>query len=477
MKLWKKVYLVTLTLTILCVNFGIYGLFHITYKQMLQAERKHCMTEFSLLQQSFSGNVKELEQSVYLNEERFQAFLSSYGSSYSENDFSLAGWHCRELLYPNEQKETWTKEHSDSSEQVVTIENEKGYTVLSISDCLDSSHEFYRIGLKKQLTDFDRTWNRLGPVFIGGSLLVSMGISLLLGIVVRWLLKPIDTLTEVVNDIRSGDLSRRVSLSGRDELSKLGERVNEMAAALEENVAFIQEEAAQKQQLIDNLAHEMNTPITSIQGFTQYLQIGNIKEAEQAECLEFIACETNRLKGISTTILDMAKLRNSNVEMQKFSLKKMCDRIYQLEKLVCDKQQVKFDMECEVETFIGNEVLLESLMRNLIHNSLHATSVNGSIVVTVRENAFDNGVEKNTDKCGMELMVSDTGCGIPREALAHIFEPFYRVDKSRSRALGGSGLGLAFCKTIVELHGGRITVDTKEGVGTTFIVKLPLMEE
>ena len=77
----------------------------------------------------------------------------------------------------------------------------------------------------------------------------------------------------------------------------------------------------------------------------------------------------------------------------------------------------------------------------------------------------------------MELMVSDTGCGIPREALAHIFEPFYRVDKSRSRALGGSGLGLAFCKTIVELHGGRITVDTKEGVGTTFIVKLPLMEE
>lgn len=473
MKLWKKVYLVTLTLMILCVNLGIYGLFHITYKQMLQAERKHCMTEFSMLQKSFSENVKELEQSVYLDEKRFCAFLSAYGNYYNDNDFSLTGWHCKVLLHPNNQKEKWTEEHVQSFGQVVNIDNKDGHTILSVSDCLDSSHGFYRIGLQKKLTDFDETWSRLVPVYIGGSLLLSVGLSLLLGIVVRRLLKPVDMLTDAVNDIRSGNLSRRVRLAGNDELSKLGGKINEMAAALEENVALMQEEATQKQQLIDNLAHEMNTPITSIQGFTRYLQIGNVKEEEKAECLEFIDTETNRLKGISTTILNMAKLRNNEVEMQKFSLKEMCERIYQLEKPACEEQQVNLSMECEIDLFVGNEVLLESLLRNFIHNSMHATSPKGSISVVVKEEfSVDPANENIENKCFL-LSVSDTGSGIPKEAVPHIFDLFFRVDKSRSRALGGSGLGLAFCKTIVELHHGTIKVDTEEGVGTTFTVKLP----
>lgn len=475
MKLWKKVYLVTLTLTILFVNLGIYGLFYITYKQMLSAEKKHCIAEFMLLQQSFSENVKELEKEACFNEERFREFLYSYGSYYNEYDFSLAGWYCRRLIYTQDSDKSWPDEHIDAKEQIVTITSNKGHTTLYISAILDSSHIFYQIGLQKELTDFDATWNRLTLVYIGGSLILSVGLSLVLGIVVKYLLKPIRTLICVVDDIRSGNLSGRVFLHGTDELSELGTRINEMAVALEENVTCIREEAVQKQQLIDNLAHEMNTPITSIQGFARYLQIGNIKEAEQAECLEFILHEAMRLKEISTTLLDMAKFRNGKVEMQKFSCKELCQRIFQLEKTACEEQQVNLMVDCEIDSFFGNEVLIESLLRNLIHNSLHATNAHGSIVVAVKEEFSRFGSDENeTDIRCMILSVADTGCGMPSEEVGHIFEPFYRLDKSRSRALGGSGLGLPLCKTIVELHHGSIEVETKEGYGTTVIIKLPI---
>lgn len=460
MKLWKKVYFVTLIVTLCLVNLGIYGLFHITYKQMLLSEKKLCTTEFLLLQQNLSENVAVLEENIIFTSKYFHTFLSSYNDYYKDNHISLTGWYAEKVSYGK--KNSWSKEHTSSLQQVVTISTYNNRTIISVSDCLDYSHPSYRIGLQKDLTDFDTTWNLLSSFYIVGSLILSVGISFILGIVVRRLLKPVDTLIDAVNIIGSGNLSHRVILSGKDELSVLGTQINNMAETLEENVSTLEDEATKKQQLIDNLAHEMNTPLTSIQGFTQYLQLGNIKEQEQTECLQFISQETNRLKNISSTILTMAKLQNNTIPMQEFSLKNLCDRISSIEQHLCQKKQIILTIDCQVNNFTGNEILLESLLRNLIENAFHAITEEGTILVSL----------KNTSS-SLLLSVSDTGCGIPSDKIDCIFEPFYRLDKSRNRAHGGSGLGLPFCKAIVELHNGTITVESIEKEGTIFTILLP----
>ena len=120
---------------------------------------------------------------------------------------------------------------------------------------------------------------------------------------------------------------------------------------------------------------------------------------------------------------------------------------------------------CEIEKVFGNETLIEGLMRNLINNAYNAVSEKENGQINTRIFEYNNDVI---------IKISDNGCGISTEHIGHIFEPFYRVDKARSRMNGGSGLGLPFCHKIVEIHGGSIDVKSVVGEGTTFLVNLPI---
>lgn len=465
MKLWKKVYLFTLAITVICVNAGILGLFRITYRQMLNAEKKHCEAEFALLQQSLSANVAEMEQYVSLSEEYFEKFLSSY-SSYYEEEIHLIGLYQERIIFGESDPEIASGSQMDWQKNGVQIISDKN-TAIYVMNSLDAEHDSYRIVMRKDLKDFDETWNILWPLYLIGSIMLSIGISLLLGITVRYLMKPVDALGNAVKEVSSGDLSKRVVIRGKNEIADLGMQFNYMAEALEKNMKLLEAEAEKKQQLIDNLAHEMNTPITSIQGFARFLQIGNVKEEEQQECLGFILGEAKRLRDISSTLLEMARLNHNEIPMKTFSLKELSNRIESLMEQNCSNQNVVLSMKCESGDFYGNEVLMESLLRNLILNSLHAVQENGRIMVEISNTQRDQ-------MAFLSVIVRDDGCGIPKEALPFIFDPFYRVDKSRSRAVGGSGLGLPFCRKIVQLHDGRIYVQSEVSLGTTMIVELPI---
>lgn len=466
MKLWKKVYICTLAITVVFVKIGILGLFRFTYGQMLSAEKQHCKSEFELLQQSLSANVREMEQNVPLSIDDFNKFLNSYSSFYEDN-IRLTGLHGEQVVFGDERENT--NERIDLQKNGVQIKKDR-YTSIYMVGYLDESHKSYRIVMKKELRDFDKTWSVLWPLYLAGSLLLSIGLSLVLGIVVKYLMKPIDVLTEAVGEIRSGDLSKRVMLRGHDELTDLGMQFNDMAESLEKNMQLLEEEVQKKQHLIDNLAHEMNTPITSIQGFAQFMRIGDIQENERQECLEFILTEAKRLKDISSTILEMARLNHTDIPMETFSVKKLCQKMERLMHQKCRKQNVALSLNCQAKDFWGNEALLESLLQNLFYNSLHALREKGRITI-------DIAYRKEGDIQLLSIVVGDDGCGIPEPSIPYIFEPFYRVDKSRSRSFGGSGLGLPFCRRIAQLHGGDIRVKSKENAGTEMTVLLPFKTE
>ena len=453
MKLWKRIYLLTLVIVTLCVNTGFLGIVYVTYNQMLEGEKERCQAEFIIMRQSLSKDVALLEQSTFLSKEYFGKYLEIYSSYYNE-DIELYGYV--DNIFVGEDKIPYKTIDGNG---IFIVEEEQ--TVIYIAQSLDDSYSNYQVVMRKTLGDFDKIWDKLFWFYMIGGVILSLGVSLILAVAVRIVMKPMDRLETATKQMEVGDWSARVNIDGKDELAMLGRQFNSMADSIEENIIKLEQQSQQKQELINNLAHEMNTPITSIQGFADYMQMGQLSEDEYAECLSFITRESKRLKDISSTLLSMVNLQNKEEILQEqFSIKELCKKIEQLYKKTMDEQGIDFRIECSVDSMKGNNVLLESLLRNMITNGVRALDKRENKLLKISVYSVDNM---------LKIQVEDNGCGIEDKHLDDIFEPFYRVDKARSREYGGSGLGLPFCRKIVEMHGGSLQVESKVNEGTKFI--------
>lgn len=454
MKLWKKVYIIAMIIITLGANLGFFGIVYFTYEHMLHAEKARCETEFAMIYESMCADIAQLEEKYLMDIEYFQTILNVY-NSYFEKDTELIGIWENEVLGQNIQL----------GDKLIPkgVSVQKGEnTVIYMTQALAKTPVEYKIMLKRTLYDFDAIWKTLLPLYIMGGVLISVVISLILATAVRILLKPLDELERAAVQVEKENWSARVHIKGKHELAQLGRQFNSMAEAVEEHVEKLKEQTEQKEQLIRSLAHEMNTPITSIQGFADYMQMTELSEEEQRESLAFITAESKRLKEISSTILSMAVMeRGEEFPKQMFSIQQMCMRIEKLYKQQFQGTNTSLYIDCQVEQQFGNEALLESLLRNLINNASHAVAETDVGEIRVSISSKENI---------LQWSIADNGCGIEKKDVAQIFEPFYRVDKARSRANGGSGLGLAFCKKIVEAHAGEICVESELGKGTQFII-------
>lgn len=457
MKLWKKVYLLTMIIITLSVNFGFFGIVYFTYEHMLQAEKERCETEFEIIYESMQADIAELEEKYAMDIYYFEKILTSY-NSYFEKDTQLIGIWGGEMIGNHQPLDNTVIQNG------ISVQKDE-QTVIFMTQELEKIPVEYKIVLKRTLYEFDKIWETLLPLYIVGGILLSLGVSLILAMVVRVLLKPLDELEYAAEQVGKENWKSRVHIKGNDELAQLGREFNLMAKAVEEHVDKLKEQSEQKEQLLHNMAHEMNTPITSIQGFADYMRMTKLSKEEQSECLSFIISESKRLKEISSTVLSMAVMEHdTDLQKKSFSIKEMCNRLKELYMQSLKEATTTLKIDCQIENLYGNAVLLESLLRNLINNAIHAV-----------QNKSDGKIDVwiSTDENMVQLIVSDNGCGIAEEDKAQIFEPFYRVDKARSRASGGSGLGLTFCKKIVEAHKGEICVESEVEKGTRFIINLP----
>ena len=213
---------------------------------------------------------------------------------------------------------------------------------------------------------------------------------------------------------------------------------------------------------MDNFAHELKSPVTSIYGFAEYIQKARVPKQEIEECMEFIMKESTRLLDLSYTLLDMAKIRENGIMMQSISVCEIFAGIRKPLEKKGEESGVRVEFFCGEEEIQGNEILLQSLLYNLAHNGICACQEGGRVAITAE--CIPDGI------C---LMVEDNGCGIPAKEINKITEPFYRVDKARSRVEGRTGLGLSLCKQIADLHGAEITFWSEENKGTRVTVLFP----
>ncbi len=218
---------------------------------------------------------------------------------------------------------------------------------------------------------------------------------------------------------------------------------------------------------VTNASHELKTPITALKGFSETLLDGAMEDKEVLkQFLEIMLAESSRLDFLVNDILELSKLEQKQVPMniQEINLTETVLSTIQLVKQTADNKQMKLNVIEEDNLLItGDSSRLKQILANLINNAVVYTQEKGKVTVTIK---------KENDYA--VIRVSDNGIGIPEDEQDRIFERFYRVDKARSRNSGGTGLGLSIVKYLIENLNGSISVESKLGLGTTFIVKLPI---
>lgn len=215
-------------------------------------------------------------------------------------------------------------------------------------------------------------------------------------------------------------------------------------------------------QFVSNVTHELKTPLTSIQGFVETLKEGAINDKEVAlRFLDIIDIETKRLNMLIQDILFLSEIENATQrKLEQTEVTKIIKEVISLleKQAVAKNIDLNFENKDDLTLENTNSNDIKQLIINLVSNAIKYTD-QGEILIST----------EMTEE-GKMIKVKDTGIGIPHESIPHIFERFYRVDKSRSRKSGGTGLGLSIVKHIVSLYGGTISVESEEGKGSTFIV-------
>ncbi|MGO5164442.1 MULTISPECIES: sensor histidine kinase [unclassified Candidatus Paralachnospira] len=291
------------------------------------------------------------------------------------------------------------------------------------------------------------------------SLMFSTLLALLGGVVTYYIighaLKPLKKFSDKIEKVQVQNLAdSRIEENDVKELNQLSVSYNKMLERLSE--AF----EAQRQ-FTANAAHELRTPLSLMQvQLDLYNSTGHPGNDECAEqTITMITEQNERLSKMVKTLLDMSELQ-SVVRDEKIMVDALVEEVFaDLEPLAMEKN-IKLIGKCRHVTMMGSDILIYRLVYNLVENAIKYNHAGGQVTVTVYQK------EKHT--C---LSVEDTGSGIPEELRERVFEPFFRVDKSRSRELGGVGLGLALVHEIVRVHDGMITVKNNPSGGTVFEVR------
>ncbi|MBE6932730.1 MAG: HAMP domain-containing histidine kinase [Ruminococcaceae bacterium] len=236
---------------------------------------------------------------------------------------------------------------------------------------------------------------------------------------------------------------------------------NHMAARLQENMTALEESVAAQERFMGSFAHEMKTPMTSIIGYADLLRSQALEAADSQEAANYIFTEARRLERLSLWLLQLYLTKHEKPEMERVEVGDLAQRLVQRLRPIYKKEGIRLECKTKPGQWLLNRELMESVLINLMDNARKAMEHGGSIAVFV---------DFPEDSC--RIRVVDNGRGMPPEAMEHLTDAFYRVDKSRSRAQGGVGLGLSLCKEILQWHMGELCFESAPGRGTCVSVIL-----
>lgn len=309
-------------------------------------------------------------------------------------------------------------------------------------------------------TDQDQLVNRINQVALTAGLIAG-AISLVLALVLAYrLLKPVQELTQAAEQLAQGDLSQRVDVRGNDELATLGKTFNQMASSL-------QSSEANRRAMTADIAHELRNPLAIQRANLEALQDGIYPPTP--ENLELVLEQNHLLTRLVDDLRTLALADAGQLELDRTptDMKSLVERLLSRYVPQARERNIQIDLTSEepYESYVQvvvDPIRIEQIIVNLFSNAIRHTHEGGFIHSHL-----------SATLQAVQLVVHDSGPGFPEEALPHLFERFYRVDKSRSRSEGGTGLGLAIARQLAEAHGGSLIAANHPSGGAVFTLTIP----
>src|SRR5215510_11378019 len=300
----------------------------------------------------------------------------------------------------------------------------------------------------------------------------SVALALILGYALSWsLTEPVTRINAQFRQIAQGDFSRRVAVPNRDEFGTLATNLNRMTEELGQLYQQLEAASHHKSQFLANMSHELRTPLNAILGYTELILdniYGDVPDKARAT-LERVQTNGKHLLGLINDVLDLSKIEAGqlNLTLADYSIKDVVYNVFSaVESLANNKHlALKVEIAPDMPRARGDERRLTQVLLNLVGNAIKFTDEGE---VAIKASSLDGSVT---------VAVQDSGPGISESDQAKIFEEFQQADSSATKEKGGTGLGLAIAKRIIEMHGGRLWVESELGRGSTFSFTVPVRVE
>jgi len=282
-----------------------------------------------------------------------------------------------------------------------------------------------------------------------------------------FLTRRIRRMAGIIERFDQGDLDQRIPVESNDEIGRLAKRFNSMADTLQENVKELKKTDQLRRELIANVSHDLRSPLASMQGYLETIQLkgSELSDEKREKYLSTILKNTVGLRNLVDELFELSKLDTQQVEpdMESFPISDLVQDVVMKFEPKAEEKDIDMRAGCpnEMPLVKADIAMIERVLSNLIENAIQYTEVGGRIDITLEAH-----------NASVAVHIKDNGPGISEEDLPHVFDRFYRAEKSRSRSEDGTGLGLAIAKKIMELHGREIYVRNRKEGGSVFTIEL-----
>jgi signal transduction histidine kinase len=456
--LCMAIYIITLTTTAVIVTANTYSRFiNREIERALQEEKNTNNSAVLYLIANEKTNEDKLDIQDYS-----KRIVDMYGS----DNVIVELYNPEKQLIEASIEKNWSFNRDDldrlineGKNYVIRSENNRSY--LFINDLIKVNESELLMSYIKDISEVQVQRKEQYLLFLKTGAAGLIVIALIVELLSRVLIKPIEELRKSAKKIAAGSFSERVEVKGKDEISDLGAQFNMMADEVEKKIVELEIEGERKQRFIDNLTHELRTPLTSVIGYSELLQKINYDEATFSKGLGYIHSEGTRMLRLINSLMEMILLRQGNLTLEKVNILFLLKEAVDLMQVRAREKNLELIELGESLDINIDRDMIKGVMLNLIDNAIKASIEGKKIII---------GCEKS--KQHYHIFVQDEGRGMEQNEIPRITEPFYRVDKSRARKEGGAGIGLALCKQIIESHGGELNIESELGKGTKVSIVL-----
>lgn len=463
----KKIFFTVLFLFTVFLNSVILIVSIVILKDKFSIVRDKCLAEHYVIASSLLGDMQALEQRGNSVEENIDNVMRLYSRYLQGKGNGLAVAFSGEWIYESpgfaaEDNMIFPPDTGYSQERLVYMEN-GNRPVLCVYGSFPAPWQDYGLMYIGDLSDTIQSWRHTKNIlFLTGAVAMLM-MSFVLFQFLNIIFRPLRQISSTSAKIANGNYDSRIPVHGKDEISRVAYNFNLMVEQVERQIKQLEEAAEQKQQFIDNFSHELRIPLTAIYGYAEYMQKAPVSEEERYECTQFIMSECNRLQNMAYQLLDMALFCRDERKDGGCSVRELFIQSEKAMYMRAKEKKIRLSYALSQDYVIrGNMEQLLILINNLIDNAIKASRQEDEVYISAY-----------SEKSNVVVEVKDHGIGMELGQISHIKEAFYRVDKARSRASGGAGLGLAICEKIVQIHHADMSFVSEPGKGTVVKLSFP----